>query len=84
MNETKVNQNPGAVLVFPSICKSSMACLTSVNRAIWIAKEINVIKAARKDTRDATSVRVTCVENDRRNAMNITAVADEWQWLSSK
>lgn len=76
-SEAKVNQNPGAVSVFAPISRPFIACLTSANRAMSMANAISVINAARKATNDATSVIVMCVENDRRNAINVTAVATE-------
>jgi hypothetical protein len=33
--------------------------------------------AARKEVKDAKSVTVTCVEKDKRKAMNVTPVADK-------
>lgn len=76
MNEIKVNQNAGAVLVlnleldnFPTLF------LTSANKAISIAKAIRVKRAARNDAREASSVTVMWVENERSKAMNDTAAA---------
>jgi hypothetical protein len=40
-----------------------------------IANAISVRRAARKETSEDTRVTVVCVENDRRKAMNVTAVA---------
>jgi hypothetical protein len=75
MNDTKVSQKPGAVLVVAPIPRPLTACLTSANNAISMAKAIKVMRAAVKDRRDAIRVTVMCVEKDRRNAMNVTAAA---------
>lgn len=40
-----------------------------------IANAIRVRSAARKETRDASSVTVRCCENDIANAMNVMPVA---------
>ena len=41
------------------------------------AKAINVMRAARNDSKDAMSVIVTCWENENSRAMNVTAAAME-------
>ena len=57
------------------ILRLFIACLTSTNRAISMAKAISVSAAAKNDTMDARSVIVMCVEKDRRSATKVTAVA---------
>lgn len=52
-----------------------ISCLTSANRAMSIAKAMNVKVAARKDTSEAIKVTVTWVERPRRRATNETAAA---------
>ena len=74
ISDARVSQNPGAKSVFAPISRLLIACLTSAKRAMSMANAISVISAARKATNDATSVMVMCVENDRRNAINVTAV----------
>lgn len=76
IRETKVSQNPGAVSDFAPTPMSLTACFTSASSAMSMAKATSVSNAARKDTKDAASVTVMCVENDMRKAMNVTPVAE--------
>jgi len=79
MRETNVSQNPGPVMVFAETPeRRSISCFTRANRAISMAKAMRVSKAARKDSSDAISVTVTCDENAKTNARNVTAVATGW------
>lgn len=54
---------------------SSFAHLVLDERAMSIANAMSVRSAGRNAVSDARSVKVTCVESERRSAMNATPVA---------
>jgi len=76
MNETKVIQNAGAVLVVKVALRNfPTSRLTNAKSAISIANAMRVMSAARNDARDARRVTVRCVEKERRRAVNDTTAA---------
>lgn len=76
MNETKVIQKAGAVLVINlELGNFPTSCLTNAKRAMSIANAIRVMRAARKAAREARRVTVMWVENESRRAMNETTAA---------
>jgi len=59
MNETKVNQNAGPVLVTKrELSTVPTWCLTNAKRAMSTANAMRVMVAARNEARDAMSVKV--------------------------
>jgi hypothetical protein len=76
MNETKVIQKAGAVLVIKFELRNfPTSCLTNAKRAMSIANAMRVRRAARKEAREARRVTVMWEEKERRRAMNETTAA---------
>lgn len=77
MNEAKVIQKAGAVLVVKfELAKFPTSCLTNAKSAMSMANAMRVRVAARNETRDAKRVTLMWVEKERRRAMNDTMAAD--------
>ena len=55
--------------------KSFILLCVHANRAMSTANAMSVITAARNDTIDARSMKVMCVEKDRRNAAKAAMAA---------
>jgi len=76
MNEAKVIQKAGAVLVIKfELLNFATSCLTNAKRAMSMANAMSVMRAARNDTREARRVTVTWVEKERSRATNETTAA---------
>jgi len=76
-----VSQNPGPGFVLgraDPLARSPIWSLTKAKRAMSMANAIRVRKAARKEVREEKRVTVVWVENERRKAINVTAVATGW------
>lgn len=63
------------VLALTPLRWSLISWRTNASSAMSMANAIRVRSAARKDSRLATSVTITCSENEKRNAMKVTAAA---------
>ena len=67
---------PGPVRTLDrTLIRSPTSCRRNARRAMSTAKAINVMRAARNDSKDAMSVIVTCWDNENSRAMNVTAAA---------
>ena len=65
------------IVVSTTLLNSPISCLTNANNAQSARKAISVIAAARKDSSDATSVKVRCCEKEKSSATKVTIAAIE-------